>query len=110
MGRMLFPTVIHALRPRVVPACRAASRWRAAAVAGACLALTAGCAPTRFETQTDIPLPLIEKIPVTVGVYVPPEFRDKVYEEKREGGFEYSIGLGKAQSAGFMRIILKAFS
>jgi hypothetical protein len=108
---MPLRTVIRALRSQFVPACRAARRWRgAAAIAGACLALTAGCAPTRFETQTDIPLPLIEKIPVTVGVYVPPEFRDKVYEEKREGGFEYSIGLGKAQSAGFMRIMEAMFA
>ena len=40
-----------------------------------------------------------------VGVYLPLEFREKVYKEKREGGAEYNIGLGKAQSAGFMRIL-----
>jgi hypothetical protein len=67
--------------------------------------LLAACAPTRFETATDVPPPLIEKIPVVVGVHLPLEFREKVYEEKREGGAQYSIGLGKAQSAGFMRIL-----
>jgi hypothetical protein len=75
------------------------------------LVLLAACAPTRFETQSDIPQPLIEKIPVVIGVHLPLEFTTKVYEEKREaGGGEYSIGLGKAQSAGFMRVLNAMFS
>ncbi|MBK6451567.1 MAG: hypothetical protein IPF84_03025 [Proteobacteria bacterium] len=75
------------------------------------MTLLAACAPTKFETQSDIPQPLIEKIPVVVGVHMPLEFTAKVYEEKREGGGgEYSIGLGKAQSAGFMRILNAMFN
>jgi hypothetical protein len=71
----------------------------------------AGCAPTRFETTSEVPLPLIEKIPVTIGVHLPLEFREKVYEETRErGGGEYAIGLGKAQSAGFMRVMEAMFA
>ena len=31
-----------------------------------------------------IPQPLIDKIPVVIGVHMPLEFREKVYEEKRE--------------------------
>ena len=74
------------------------------------LALLAACAPTRFETQSDLPMPLIEKIPVVVGVHLPLEFTTKVYQEKREaGGGEYVIGLGKAQSAGFMRVMNAMF-
>ncbi|HET7203189.1 MAG TPA: hypothetical protein VFI92_07440 [Steroidobacteraceae bacterium] len=70
----------------------------------------AGCAPTRFETTTDVPAPLIVKIPVTIGAHLPLEFREKVYQEKRgNGGGEYTIGLGKAQSAGFMRILEAMF-
>ena len=81
-----------------------------AAVALALVGATA-CAPTRFETTASIPAPLIEKIPVVIGVHMPLEFREKVYEEKREkGGGEYSIGLGKAQSAGFMRILEAMFA
>ena len=33
-----------------------------------------------------------------------PEFRDKVYQEKRDGG-DYSIAIGKAQSEGFARLM-----
>ena len=53
---------------------------------------------------------MIDKIPVVVGVHLPLEFREKVFEEKRERGGEYSIGLGKAQSAGFMRILTAMFN
>jgi hypothetical protein len=73
-------------------------------------ALLAACGPTQFEAKTDIPQPLIEKIPVVVGVHLPLEFTNKVYEEKRpSGGGSYSIGLGKAQSAGFMRVLNAMF-
>jgi hypothetical protein len=79
-------------------------------VAALFMTLLAACAPTKFETQSDIPQPLIERIPVVIGVHMPLEFTAKVYEEKREGGGgEYSIGLGKAQSAGFMRVLTAMF-
>jgi hypothetical protein len=82
---------------------------RSGVIAAALLFLTA-CGPTRFEAKTDIPQPLIEKIPVVIGVHMPLEFTDKVYEEKRpNGGGSYTIGLGKAQSAGFMRILNAMF-
>ena len=74
------------------------------------LALLAGCTPTRFETRSDVPAPLIDKMPVAVGVHLPLEFREKVYEEKRPaGGGRYAIGLGKAQSAGLMRVLEAMF-
>ena len=87
-------------------------RWTLRGLAlGAVLLAAAGCAPTQFEAQPDVPAPLIEKIPVTVGVHLPLEFREKVYEEKREqGAGEYSIGLGKAQTSGFLRILEAMFA
>jgi hypothetical protein len=72
--------------------------------------VAAACAPTRFETTSDVPPPLIDKIPITIGVHLPLEFREKVYEETRPGGAKYRIGLGKAQSAGFMRILNAMFA
>ena len=65
---------------------RAPARVMAAAlVAG--FALLA-CSPTKFETTSEIPPPLIERLPVVIGVYLPLEFREKVYQEKRQGGGE----------------------
>lgn len=66
--------------------------------------MLAGCAATEFEAQPNIPTPLVTKIPLVVGLYVAPGFRDKVYEEQRDGG-DYSIAIGKAQSEGFTRLM-----
>lgn len=82
--------------------------WRNLLLA-AIAVLACGCAPTQFETVVDVPQPLIEKIPVVVGVHLPLEFREKVYEEKRDSGVQYHIGLGRAQSAGIMRIFEAMF-
>jgi hypothetical protein len=68
------------------------------------LALLAGCGTTEFEARPAIPAPLVDKIPVVIGVYMAPEFRDKVYREEREGA-DVAIALGKAQTEGFMRLL-----
>lgn len=67
-------------------------------------ALVAACGPTRFEAESSIPTPLVTKIPVVVGLYMAPEFREKVYVEKRDGS-DYAIAIGKAQTAGFARLM-----
>jgi len=82
----------------------AGCRRVACATALLACALLAGCGATQFEAQPSIPAPLITKIPVVVGLYIAPEFRDKVYQEKRDGG-DYSIVIGKAQSEGFARLM-----
>lgn len=81
---------------------------RLPAVLGFALAL-GGCIATEFEAKPVIPEPLVTKIPVVVGVYLSPEFRDKVVREEREGG-NYAISLGKAQSEGFMRLMTAMFN
>ena len=67
-------------------------------------ALLVGCVATEFEAQPNIPAPLVTKIPVVVGLYIDAAFRDKVYQEKRDGG-DYSIAIGKAQADGFTRLM-----
>src|SRR5436190_34325 len=91
-----------------VPPFRCTARLACALLASS-LAFAA-CTPTRFETTADVPAPLIDKIPITIGVHLPLEFREKVYEEKRQGSGQYKIGLGKAQSTGFMRILDAMFA
>lgn len=68
------------------------------------LALLAGCGPRQFEAQTVIPQPLITRIPVVVGVYMPAEFREAVHREEH-GGVDYEIAIGRSQSAGFERLL-----
>lgn len=83
---------------------RARGRRPARATAWLACALLAGCTATEFEAQPNIPAPLVTRIPVVVGLYVSAEFRDKVYDEKRDGG-DYSIAIGKAQAEGFTRLM-----
>jgi hypothetical protein len=68
------------------------------------LALLAGCGTTEFEVRPAIPTPLVDRIPVVIGVYMAPEFREKVYREEREGS-DVAIALGKGQAEGFMRLM-----
>ena len=65
--------------------CSVAGRPRAGMVfMAACVAVgLAACSPTRFETTSDIPPPLIDKIPVVIGVHLPLEFRDVTQDEVR---------------------------
>jgi hypothetical protein len=84
------------------------SRRRAAGAAGLAavplLALLGGCGPRQFEAQAVIPQPLVARIPVVVGVYMPAEFRQAVHREEHDG-VDYEITIGKSQSAGFERLL-----
>lgn len=80
-----------------------------AAMALTTLALTlAGCGPTRFEAELKVPPPLVSRIPIVVGVYVPEEFRTRVYEEKRRD-YSISVAIGKAQTDGYIRLMNAMF-
>ena len=78
-------------------------------VAPAAAALLAGCVPTQFEVQSVIPPPLVTRIPVVVGLYVPAEFRVAVHREERDGA-EYTMEIGKAQTAGIERLMTAMFT
>jgi hypothetical protein len=86
-----------------------ATGWLAGMAALLAGCLLGACKPTQFEASSDIPPPLIDRIPVVVGVHIPQEFREKVYAEKRAGG-SYSISLGKAQTDGFVRMMQAMFT
>ena len=81
---------------------RAAGAARLAAVP--LLALLGGCGPRQFEAQVVIPQPLVTRIPVVVGVYMPAAFREAVHREEHDG-VDYEIAIGKSQSAGFERLL-----
>jgi len=72
------------------------------------LVLLAACGTTQFEAQTVIPTPLITQIPIVVGVYITPEFREQVHREERDGG-DIAIAVGKAQTDGFLRLLNAMF-
>jgi hypothetical protein len=86
------------------------SSRRPARRAGALLlaALLAGCGTTQFEAAPVIPQPLVTRIPVVVGLHVPAAFGAAEHREKRDG-VDYVISLGRAQAAGFDRLLTAMF-
>jgi hypothetical protein len=64
-------------------------------LAAACLALLAACTATKLETKAQLPPPLIEQLPVRVGIIYTPEFREYRHRETR-GTIDYEVTLGAA--------------
>ena len=69
-------------------------KWRAAAVALGLVALSA-CTSTELETRAALPPPLLEQLPVRIGIHYSKEFREYVHRESR-ASMDYSVNLGPA--------------
>lgn len=93
---------------RQAPDIRGTARALAGALAIASLTLIAGCGPVKLVATTNIPTPLVVKIPVSVGVFVPKEFSGFIHDEERSGT-DWHIDLGKAQTDGLMRLLNAMF-
>jgi hypothetical protein len=78
------------------------------AAGGALLAVAAflgGCGPTRVIAHADIPQPLIDQQPVTVGLHVPKEFSEHVHKESRKVSGKWEFALGKAQTESVQKLL-----
>jgi hypothetical protein len=69
-------------------------KWRAAAAALGLVALSA-CTSTELETRAALPPPLLEQLPVRIGIHYSKEFREYVHRETR-ASMDYSVNLGPA--------------
>ena len=83
-----------------------------APLAWACMALAlvalAGCGPVRLIANTNIPAPLVVKIPIAVALFIPKEFSTYVHNEER-WSTDWHVELGKAQSEGITRLMNAMF-
>ena len=61
----------------------------------AVLGLLAACTSTRLTTEAKLPPPLIEQLPVRVGIHYSDEFREYIHKETR-GSMDYEVNLGPA--------------
>jgi hypothetical protein len=68
----------------------------------------AGCGPVRLVAKANIPEPLVAKIPVTVALFMPEEFKSYVHEEER-WGTDWHIDLGQAQTDAVQRLFNAMF-
>jgi hypothetical protein len=69
-------------------------KWRAAVAALGLVALS-GCTSTELETRAALPPPLLEQLPVRIGIHYSKEFREYVHRETR-ASMDYSVNLGPA--------------
>jgi hypothetical protein len=84
-------------------------RWTACC---ALATLLAGCGTVQVQPQPQLPPPLIDQLPVTVGVYYPQEFREYTHKETRyQVDYEFSLGpahvtkLNRLLGAMFARVV-----
>ncbi len=66
--------------------------------------LVSGCASNVKMAMPTIPAPLIDKIPVSVGLRMPANFESYVHEESVYGREEWSIDLGRSNAALFTQL------
>ncbi len=78
------------------------------AVFVAALVLLSGCGPLNLVATARIPEPLVVKIPVTVALFMPPEFIEYVHQEER-WGTDYNIAIGKAQTNAVSKLLNAMF-
>lgn len=68
---------------------------RRAALAATCLGMLGACTSTKLDARAQLPPPLLEQLPVRVGIYYPKEFREYVHRESR-ANIDYEVNLGPA--------------
>lgn len=71
-------------------------------------AALAACGPVHLVAKSNIPQPLIAKMPVGVALYVPTEFSQYVHKEERSGT-KWEIEIGQAQTETVTRLINAMF-
>jgi hypothetical protein len=79
--------------------------WGLAALA---LVALAGCGPVKLIANTNIPTPLVVKIPIAVALFIPKEFSTYVHNEER-WSTDWHVELGAAQSEGITRLMNAMF-
>jgi hypothetical protein len=87
---------------------RAGVRLACAAAFAATVLALAGCGSVSLVASTNIPTPLVSKVPVTVALHVPKEFAAYIHKEER-WSTDWNIDLGKAQAEGITRLMTAMF-
>lgn len=75
-----------------------------AAGLSAAMVMLAGCGPVRLVANTNIPPPLVMKVPIGVALFIPTEFSSYVHKEER-WSTKWQIELGQAQTDGITRLM-----
>ena len=83
------------------------SRWL---LTGLLLTFTCGCSQSlALKVESEVPMPLISKIPINMGVYYDENFRNYTYRENTPDRENWSIESGSSQIALFNQILPSMF-
>lgn len=82
--------------------------FRLAIIVTTIVALT-GCGGASVTVPVNFPVPLVEKLPLNMGVYLNPELLSYVHDEKLESSGSWSINLGVAQRPMFASLVTGMF-
>lgn len=74
-----------------------------------CLTILLGGCATRVEVTGNFPPPIIDQLPLTVGVHYQPVFSEYSYKEQSESRSGRSIGIGAAQVRLFSTLLPAMF-
>ena len=77
-------------------------------IGAAAFVLLAGCGPVKLVASTNIPPPLVVKIPIAVALFVPQEFSSYVHKEER-WSTDWHVDLGRAQTDSMTRLFAAMF-
>jgi hypothetical protein len=69
----------------------------------------AGCSGTRVEVPPVLPVPLVERLPLVIGLHLPEELLEFSHDEQLEGGSKWHIHLGGAQPILFENLLSGMF-
>jgi len=83
-----------------------ATRFFAVTVVAVCLIVSAGC-NTNVTVEGSLPTPLVRKLPLKMGVYFPPAFRDFTHQEKIYEQGTWTVDMG-TQNLEFFRSMFTA--
>ena len=80
-----------------------ASRWRRAlkvSASGLAAVLLAGCGANEVVVHGQFPQPVLDKLPITLGVYYDPEFRNHEFfdQASSRGESDWIVRTGEAQT------------
>ena len=69
------------------------------------VALLAGCGGAKVEVSSQFPVPVVEKVPLPIGIHIDDALRNFTHTEILEGRGEWEIDLGPAQQPMFLSLL-----
>lgn len=99
---------------RAHPPCRSllqkATRWSRQTVLLSLLFALAACGGASVSVPPQLPTPLVQRVPLTMGIHLPESLLNFSHEEKIESAGEWTIELGSAQTVMFNNLLSGMFN